>query len=143
MALIGNATYLTELDIRIFLRDNDPTANKLLDDYEFSPEEIRTAMTLCVDYFNEAHPLVAMYDYDKFPWRYNLLKGTCANLMFMAANAYRRNKLKYAIPGGAVDDQNKDAEYEAAGQRMWDEYKEWVKITKRSININQGFGAIG
>ncbi|MFC1453579.1 hypothetical protein ACFLQL_00175 [Verrucomicrobiota bacterium] len=143
MALLGNENYLTELDIRIWLRDTDPTANKLLDDYEFTPEEIRTAMTLCVDYFNETHPMVAYYDYDKFPYRYHLLMGTCANLLFIAANAYRRNKLKYSIPGGAIDDQNKDPEYDKAGERLWKQYKEWVMITKRTININQGFGTIG
>jgi hypothetical protein len=39
----GNDTFLSEMDVRIFLRDLDPAANKLLDDYEFKQEEIRTA----------------------------------------------------------------------------------------------------
>lgn len=38
----GNLNFLTDLDVRIWLRDNDPEANVLLDDFEFSPEEIRT-----------------------------------------------------------------------------------------------------
>ena len=39
----GNKNYLTDLDVRIWLRDNDPDANVLLDSEEFDAEEIRTA----------------------------------------------------------------------------------------------------
>ena len=140
---IGNCKYITDLDIRIWLRDTDPTANKLLDDYEFTPEELRTAITLAVDYYNEQPPMVGSYEYPDFPWRYNLLKGTCANLLFIAANDYRRNKLTYNIPGGAVGDKDKDQAYDAAGDRMWREYTSWVTANKRMRNIEQGYGDIG
>ena len=88
---VGSNTYLTNLDVRIWLRDNDPDANFLLDDFEFSPEEIRTAMTLAVDKWNETPPYLRNYDYDKFPYRFHLLQGTAGNLLFMAAHRFRRN----------------------------------------------------
>ena len=82
----GNNCFLTDVDVRVWLRDNDPEANLLIDSEEFSTEEIRAAMTHTVDYFNETPPNVASYDYDKFPYRFALLRGTAANLLFMAAH---------------------------------------------------------
>ena len=138
----GNSGFLTDVDVRIWLRDNDPEANLLLDDFEFSAEEIRTAMTLTVDYWNETPPWVGSYDYDKFPYRYALLKGTAANLLFMGAHRFRRNHLGYSAGGLTVDDQNKYQQYDAAGARLWDEYKQWTLQMKRSINVDLGWGTV-
>ena len=139
---IGNDGYLTDLDIRIWMRDVDPAANLLLDDLEFSPEEIRTAMTLTVDYWNDQPPYIGVHDTKSFPWRSKLLAGTCANLLFIAANRFRRNALKYQAGGMAIADQEKYQEYDAAGSRLWEEYKNWVVIQKRSLNAEQGWGMV-
>lgn len=140
----GNPGYLTDMDVRLFLRDKDPELNYLLDDYEFTPEELRTAMTLAVDKWNESPPVLTthMYTTLSFPFRYHLLLGTAANLMYMAGMRYRRNSLTYNIPGGQVADQEKYQQYDAAGQRLSQEYTDWVKIMKRSINIECGFGIV-
>lgn len=138
----GNKNYLTDLDVRIWLRDNDPDANVLIDDFEFTPEEIRTAMTLTVDYWNETPPFLGSYDYDKFPYRFALLRGTSANLLFMAAHRYRRNHLSYNAGGVSVDDQNKYQQYDSAGSRLWEEYKQWVTTKKKADNASQGWGTI-
>lgn len=138
----GNDSYLTDLDVRIWLRDNDPDANVLLDTFEFEPEEIRHAMTLTVDYYNETPPFLGRYDYDKFPWRFHLLQGTAANLLFMAAHRYRRNHLNYSAGGVSVDDQNKYQQYDAAGDKLWAEYKSWVSTAKKAANAEQGWGTI-
>lgn len=138
----GNDTYLTDLDVRIWLRDNDPNANFLLEDFEFSPEEIRTAMTLTADYWNDQPPYIRNYDYDKFPYRSQLLMGTAANLLFMAAHRYRRNSLQYSAGGTSINDQEKYQQYDAAGARLWEEYKRWVVINKRAINAELGWANI-
>lgn len=137
---VGNTGFLTELDIRIWLRDNDPEANKLLDDYEFSSEEIRTAMTLAIDYWNEMPPHIINFDINTFPFRHAFLKGTVANLLFIAANRFRRNALQYQTAGGAVFDQEKYQQYDAAGQRLWDEFRLFVDKTKRALNAEYGWG---
>lgn len=142
-AAIGSNQFLTDLDIRIWMRDTDPAANLLLDDLEFTPEELRTAQTLTVDYWNDQPPNIGTFDYDRFPWRSMLLTGTAANLLFIAANRFRRNSLKYAAGGTAVADQEKSPEYDKAGQRLWDEYKGWVMIQKRALNAERGFGIVG
>lgn len=139
---IGNDSFLTDVDVRIWLRDNEPEANVLLDDFEFSPEEIRVAMTHTVDYWNETPPNVGTYDYNRFPYRYALLRGTAANLLFMAAHRFRRNQLGYSAGGLTIDDQNKYQQYDAAGGRLWDEYKQWVMSAKRSVNVDLGWGTI-
>lgn len=99
-------------------------------------------MTLTVDYWNETPPNIGCYDYDRFPYRFALLRGTAANLMFMAAHRYRRNHLQYSAGGLSVDDQNKYQQYDATGARLWEEYKQWVITEKRSINVDLGWGTI-
>ena len=138
----GNPGFLTDLDVMIWMRDADPSANLLLDNYEFTPEELRTAMTLTVDYWNDQPPYIGCHQVTSFPWRSKLLCGTAANLLFIAANRFRRNALKYQAGGMAVADQEKYAEYDEAANRRWTEYKDWVVIQKRSLNAEQGWGMI-
>jgi hypothetical protein len=144
----GNEGYVTEMDIRLFMRDLDGDKNYLLDDVEFSPEEIRTAMTHTVDRFNDTPPYIATpngqhgYTITTFPWRSALIRGTVANLLFIAGHRFRRNALKYNVPGGVVADQEKAPEYDAAGQRLWDEYKAWVAHSKRAMNMEQGWAIV-
>ena len=132
-------TFLVENDIRFWLRDNEPELNTLLDDYEFTPEEIRQALTYAQDYWNEQPPYIGNIDYDRNPFRFNLLKGTVGNLLAIAANRYRRNHLQYQAGGLTVDDDNKAQAYDAASARLWEEYKLWVRQNKRSINASNGF----
>ena len=138
----GNKQFLTDLDIRIYLRDTNPEANLLIKDLEFTPEEIRTAMTLAVDKWNDQPPYLQNYDYRTFPWRSALLQGTCANLLFIAANRYRRNDLKYDAAGGSVADQDKYQQYDAAGGVLWQQFTEWIKSNKMAINMESGWGMI-
>lgn len=141
---IGNRGYITELDVRIWLRDNDPAANNLIQDYEFSPEEIRTAMTMTVDKWNDTPPHMPGHNFtvNNFPFRSTFIKGTAANLLFIAAHRFRRNALKYNVPGGMVADQEKYQEYDSAGQRLWDEYVQWVFTEKRAMNMEEGFALV-
>lgn len=139
---VGNTGFLSDLDIRMFLRDNSPEENLLLDDFEFTPEEIRSASTYAVDYWNESPPQLRGYDVHRFPWRFALLQGTCGNLLFMAAHRYRRNELEYNAGGLAINDQNKARQYDAAGDKLWKEYKEWCMLKKREMNSEMGWGSI-
>ena len=138
---LGNDGFVTEIDIRIWLRD-EPAANLLLDDYEYTPEEIRTAMTHSVDFWNDQPPYIGCYDVKTFPWRSGLMRGTVATLLFMAANRFRRNTLQYSAAGTTIDDQNKAPAYDMAAGRMWDEYKNWVATHKRAVNAERGWAII-
>jgi hypothetical protein len=60
----------------------------------------------------------------------------------MVAEQYRRNQLSYQAGGMAVDDQNKEANYERAGQARWQAYREWVRATKAAINLEGCYGEV-
>lgn len=134
---VGDRKSLTEVDVRVFMRDYDPDLNILLDDYEYTSDEIRQAQTLCVDRWNETPPIIDNYTVDTFPFRYYYLLGTCANLMTMAAMSYRRNKLNAQITGGAVDPNAKAKEYEVAAAKMSADFREWMNRAKAQINQEQ------
>ena len=136
----GNEGYLTEVDIRLYLRDADPAANVLIDDLEYTPEEIRAAATHTVDYWNEQPPNVGECTVYTMPFRFHLLMGTAAQLLFIAAHRFRRNALQYSVPGGGISDQAKAPQYDEAGTRLWTQYTEFVRAKKREINISQGWG---
>ena len=99
-------------------------------------------MTLAVDYWNDQPPNLGNYDYNRFPWRSRLLCATAANLLFMAAHRFRRNALKYSAGGTAIADQEKYREYDEAGSRLWEEYKTWVTIQKRALNVERGWATL-
>lgn len=136
----GNAQYLNEHDVRMWLRDNCPESNTLINDYEFSKEEIVSAMTYCQDYWNELPPYVGNFDYTVIPFRFHLLQGTCAQLLYMAGHQFRRNALNYSAGGLTVQDQEKAEVYDTAATRLWEQYKAWVQQNKHAINVGMGWG---
>jgi len=137
---VGNDAPMTDMEIRIYLRDTDPEANLLLDDFEFTPEEIRTAMNITVDRWNDTPPDIHRMDYDEFPYRSILLMGVCSNLLSMAAHRYRRNSLAINAGGTSVNDQDKAREYDTAAARLRDEYLQAIRMKKRELNVNCGWG---
>ncbi len=136
----GNDAPMTDMEVRIFLRDTDREANILLDDFEFSPEEIRTAMNLTVDRWNDTPPDIYRYDYDEFPYRSILLKGVAANLLYMAAHRYRRNSVAINAGGTSVNDQEKAGQYDQAAMRLSQEFMQMIRTKKRELNSNLGWG---
>lgn len=137
---VGNDAPMTDMEVRIFLRDADPAANILLDDFEFSPEEIRTAMNLAVDRWNDTPPDICRMDYDEFPYRSILLTGVSANLLTMAAHRYRRNSIALNAGGNSVSDQAKASEYDSAASRLSQDFMHSIRTKKREINIGLGWG---
>lgn len=136
----GNDCSMTEMEVRIFLRDKDPDANLLLDDYEFTSEEIRTALNITVDKWNDTPPEIYRMDYDEFPYRSILLLGVASNLLAMAAHRYRRNSLSINAGGTSVNDQDKAREYDQASMRLREEYLQAIRTKKRELNADLGWG---
>ena len=135
----GNRGQLTDIEIRMFLRDSDPSANKLLDDFEFTPEELRLAMSMVVDKWNESPPSVSSFTIDNFPFRYHWMLMTASHLLTMAGYRYMRNHLQYNIPGGTVDDQAKANEYFAAADKLKAEFNEWEKHKNLEFQMEAGW----
>jgi hypothetical protein len=130
-------------EIRLHLRDSSPAESYLLENLMFDDAEIALAIARPVMYWNEIPPpLGRNYNTQNFPFRYHWLEGICANLFLMVAEQFRRNQLSYQAGGIAVDDQNKEGSYERAGQARWQAYREWVRATKASINLESCYGEV-
>lgn len=137
----GGAPSIAE--IRLHLRDSAPNESFLLDNLMFDDAEIALAISRPIMYWNEIPPPIATFTTQNFPFRYHWLEGICANLFFMVAEQFRRNQLDYAAAGVTVNDQNKEGNYEQAGQRRWDAYREWVRLKKAQINLEGAYGQVG
>jgi hypothetical protein len=130
-------------EIRLHLRDSAPGESYLLDHLMFDDAEIALAIARPVMYWNETPPpLNQNYTTQNFPFRYHWLEGICANLFFMVAEQYRRNDFQYSAAGMSINDQNKSQAYEQAGQTRWQAFREWVRATKASINLESCYGEV-
>jgi hypothetical protein len=136
---VGNDAFISEMDIRRVLRDF-PEANNLLDDYEYDAEEIRTAMTLTVDEWNDMAPTLSYYNINTFPYRSILIRGTVANLLLIAAHAARRNSLTYTAGGGSVKDQDHGPEYTQVAGSMMNRVLDDMRKKKNEENYAQSWG---
>lgn len=130
-------------EIRLHLRDSSPAESFLLDHLMFDDAEIALAIQRPIQYWNEIPPPIGEFTTQDFPFRYHWLEGICANLFFMVAEGFRRNQLSYSAAGVTLDDQNKEPNYERAGQMRWDAYREWVRVKKAQINLEGSYGEVG
>lgn len=134
----------TIAEVRLHLRDSGPEENLLLDNIKFDDAEIALAIGRPLDYWNEIPPpLSVRATTQNFPYRYHWLEAICANLFFMAAENFRANNLTYSAAGVQVNDQNKMPDYQRAGERRMQEWKEFVRRKKAEINLSGAYGGIG
>jgi len=120
--------------------------NDLLEQYEFSADDIVHAMVRPVYIFNEEPPRLRRFQYTlaTFPFYENWVHGTAAELLQMAAVHYIRNKLISNAGGVQGDEKARDREYMQLAQMYKEEYRRWVHSKKRDLNYSagQGWGTI-
>jgi len=134
---------ISENDIRMFLVDKSPSDNFLLDDVEYTNEEISSACQFCVDKYNSQPPYVDKYTLASWPYRYELLIGASAMLLRMKAINMVRNRLDYTQQDGtAVQDKNKGAEYLAMSKELMAEFTDLITKIKVSKNMEAAYGSI-
>ena len=129
---------ITENDIRLFMLDRTSEDNFLLDDVEFTQDEIEYAHGLAVAKYNSTLPILTPVTEIA---RYEAIIGTCAILMRMKAINLLRNKLDYTNKSGtAIQDKAKAQEYLAVGTGLMNEFDQRTKMLKISLNIESGYG---
>lgn len=144
---LSEATMIKDLgpptiqEVRMRLMDSMGSENLLLQDIEFKDEQILLAMSEPVRLWNESPPPIGLYTTRTFPFRGAWISGVLAQLHMTAATHYRRNRLAHAAGGIAVDDKNKEQEYLREGQRLWDEYRNWLLTKKVEINLKSFSGS--
>ena len=132
---------LTLGQVTRFLRDY-PSYNILLDDVQFSEEDVNQAMYFAAQRYNAMTP-ITNFTVSNFPNDYVLLIGTCCLLMRSEAFLQVRNQLTYndgdVAPIG-VDDKM------AAYLRLKDDLDaEWAAMSramKMQKNMEQAYGSL-
>lgn len=132
---------LTLGQVTRFLRDH-PSYNILLDDVQFSVEDVEDAMHFAVEQYNAITPVTAFTE-TNFPNDYVFLVGTCAHLMRSEGFLQLRNQLMYndgdVNPIG-VDD--KYAAYTSLRDALYGEWREMSRAIKTQTNMEQGYGSL-
>lgn len=131
-------------EIRMHIRDSDPTESILLGTVQFDLAEIAHAIEMPVLYWNEAPPEVAnFFTTLNFPFRYNWLEAVVGQLYSMAAYWYLKNRLQGQAGNVSIDDLNKYNEYKRVADEKQAKYEDWVKRRKVAINAEMAVQTTG
>lgn len=144
-SLIEGNRPITIPEIRMALRDTSPSYNSLLEDLEFSDEEIVYAIMRPVEEWNETPPDLGQFSYTPgtFPYRENWRRATVGYLLKTAAYHYQRNYVPYNAGGVSFDDKNKAPQYFQTAEQNLQEWRQFVLAKKRELNMSLAFGVIG
>lgn len=119
-----------------------PELNSLLRGVRWSPEEIESALTFCVGYFNESSPSTgSSYTIENFPFQFAWLTGTTGHLLKSASINESSNNITYALDGVQVNDRDKGELFARMGQQYWDEFKLMTANIKMQQNVSAAYGS--
>jgi hypothetical protein len=140
----GLAGLMSLDDCKLFLRDNGPQENLLIKDFEYDLAEFCYAAQSAIRYWNEAQPPIYLFfKTSNFNYLEYWKKYVCGYVMQMASRRFLRNHLPYQAGGVAIDDLNKFKEYAEIGQKLQDEYTDWVKRKKVQLNCESAITSGG
>lgn len=135
--------------IRMFLRDYalghlpGGQGNILLDDVQFTPDELTFAVRMAVSAFNAMTP-VSSFLPENFPNEYLLLLGTARFLMMSESFHQLRNQVQTQdgdiAPSGIYE---KHQAYLAVAQVLQAEWQELSRNMKNQFNIEGSYGTYG
>ena len=120
-----------------------PGDNSLLDDVEFTNDQILYAITYPIlEWESELPPLSIHFTTKTFPYRERWATAIIGYLYRAASANYSRNYIKNSGGGINIDDKNKEREYLARAQLMLEEWRYWMKQKKIQLNGQQFYGSI-
>jgi hypothetical protein len=131
-------------DIRLSLRDNDPSDNLLLDNYDFDLAEICHATLRTVQFWNDQPPPIAgaVFTTKAFPFREIWLQGIQLYLFQLAEEHYRRNTLRHVAGGATIDDKARHHDYNSAWKERYASFRQLVMHRKAQLNANGGYSSL-
>jgi hypothetical protein len=132
---------LTSGDVREFLRDYGEY-NILLDNVEFTEDEIEKAMGFAVDRYNLLTPTTNITT-DTFPNRWLLLIGTCIHLLQSAAFLQLRNQATYNdgdVERIGIDD--KFALYQQLASQLSGDWNTHAQKIKQQKNMEDAYDSL-
>lgn len=151
VATPATPSVVTQDEIRMWLRDyalghlSGGQGNIILDDVQFSPEELTFATKMAVSNFNAITPISSyLLDGSNFPNEYLLLLGTARFLMVSESFHQLRNQANAQdgdiAPTGIYD---KAQAYLALAQALKAEWDELTRQMKNQFNMEAAYGFIG
>ena len=152
MPVVGTPTTpikVTADKIRMFLRDYalgklpGGQGNIILDDVQFTPEELTNATEFAVEAFNALTP-VSNYTTENFPNSYMLLLGTTRFLMISESFHQLRNQVDVQdgdiAPTGIY---SKAQGYIALARELQNEWNYLTRQLKNQHNMESCYGSVG
>jgi hypothetical protein len=137
------AVVVTVEQVRRFMRDY-PDKNILLEDVEFTQEEVNQALDLATSAWNSIPPLLYI---TTTTWpagtEYLLLLGTAWNLLLGGTFTQLRNQATYQdgdIAPIGIDD--KFPLYQSFGQQLRSEWWQQVQQVKAALNLQAAYGSL-
>lgn len=130
--------------MRRLIRDASPRGNRVIEECEFTYEEIMDALLMAVEDFNFHPPLIsAKFSLREFPWPMFLMGyGAVSNLLRTAAVWYARNDLKVQAAGVGINDMGKAETYMALSDKYKAEWERFIITVKRQMNVSSGWGRV-
>ena len=128
------------------MRDVCPEFNTLLEDVEFSDEDIMFAMIRPIREWNETPPDLSgsggSFTQNTFPWRDYQMRATIGYLLNAAAIHQQRNQFNYSAGGVSIRDKDKATPYLGISERLLGEWREFILLKKKEINANLCYGSV-
>jgi len=144
MPVVGVATtpvILTRAQVRMFMRDR-ADKNILLDDVQFTDDELNFAMDMAAESFNAVTPQTNILPQSMN--KYVLLLGTVKFLLMSESFLQVRNQASYQdgeISPIGIDD--KMAQYSQMAQSIKAEWDELVRGIKTQNNMESAYNRLG
>lgn len=134
---------LLEDEVRRFMRDY-PDRNILLEDVEFSQEDVNQALRMVTSAYNSTTPITSITP-DSWPYgqEYLMLLGVAWYLIMSGTFLQLRNQATYQdgdIAPIGIDD--KFPLYMALWQSLKQSWDEMVKTTKTQLNLESSYGTL-
>ena len=140
VTIAPNAAPLTMDVIRMFLRDQ-PDKNPLLEDVEWSDEEINNAIDLAVAKYNVMTPITHTAPEQMNAWL--LLTGVCCVLFRSEGTRQLRNQVQAQDGGIApVGLDEKEAQYMRWADHFCQEFERVARAVKTQANMEGGWGGL-
>lgn len=137
-------TIISKDQVRMFMRDR-ADKNILLDDVQFTDQELNLAVEMTVSAYNTVTPMSRLTASTFPPWmQYVLLVGTVRFLLMSESFLQVRNEASYqdgSIAPIGID--NKQAEYAQLAQNLKMEFDELVRGAKTQCNMESAYNTLG
>lgn len=128
--------------IRQHLQDF-PGKNFLLDEDEFTNQEIEAGFRLAQEGYNTIPPLHIRFTAQANNLDDIMLEGTLARMYRGKAYQHARNELNFqdGTAAGSID--NKFQYYMQISGAMWQDFERRAQQVKKYLNISDGYGSLG